>query len=96
MAGMGGAGPAYLRELSLLQHNTAAGQVGPVAGALLRHLPGMSEDGVAEAAAAAHDAPGSNIHGVQNVAEGDGAHDDATGASGTQPHAARGDDVQHS
>jgi hypothetical protein len=109
MAGLGGAGPAYLRELSLLQHNTAAGQVGPVAGALLRHLPGMSEDGVAETAAAtatadahdAHDAHGSGHEGkdvththLQSVTEGSGGLDEATVASSTQPHAARGDDVR--
>lgn len=47
--GLGAAGPAYLRELSLLQRNTAAGQAGPVASALVRHLPGMSEEGLAAA-----------------------------------------------
>lgn len=63
------AGGAYTRELSLLQRNTAAGDVGPVAGALLRHLPGMAEVGAAPvgpsqaapapAAASSRDASGS-------------------------------------
>jgi hypothetical protein len=57
-AALGGAGPAYMRELSLLQRNTAAGAFSghhhhPVADVVVRHLPGMSED----AAEAAADAP---------------------------------------
>lgn len=50
---MGGAGPAYMRELSLLQRNTAAGAftAHPVSDVVVRHLPGMSEDAVAEASA---------------------------------------------
>lgn len=52
------AGGAYTRELSLLQRNTAAGDVGPVAGALLRHLPGMAEVvGAAPAGSEAAPAP---------------------------------------
>jgi hypothetical protein len=77
---MGGAGPAYLRELSLLQRNTAAGDVGPVTSVFVRHLPGMSEEGTAgvsrsasggsSASAAQHDG---NAAGAATVAGSAGA-----------------------
>lgn len=50
-APLGGAGPAYMRELSLLQRNTAAGAftAHPVSNVTVRQLPGMAEDGVSNA-----------------------------------------------
>lgn len=47
---LGSAGGAYTRELSLLQRNAADGGA---AGAWLRHLPGLTEEGVAPTDAAA-------------------------------------------
>lgn len=69
-AALGGAGPAYMRELSLLQRNTAAGAFSgqhhhPMAEVVVRHLPGMSED--AAEAAADTSAPGAGAAGSAAV-----------------------------
>lgn len=80
-AGMGGAGPAYLRELSLLQRNTAAGDVGPVTSVFVRHLPGMLEEGTTGTSRSA--SGGSSASAAQH-------HGSVAGAAATAGNSAAG------